>query len=70
MLSNICQVDGAEVKGGGDDDETACFSAGSKVTLESGATKTMVEVNVGDRILTVTADGSMVYADVVFLPHS
>ena len=47
-----------------------CFAATETVTLESGATKAISEVAVGDRILTVNAKtGEQVYSDVAYLPH-
>ena len=49
---------------------SACFAASERVALESGATKAMSEVAVGDRILTVNAKtGAQVYSAVVAVPH-
>jgi hypothetical protein len=39
------------------------------VTLESGVTKAIADVEVGDRVLTVNCKGQAVYSDVVYLPH-
>ena len=47
----------------------ACFAADELVTLENGATKTMADLTVGDRILTVNAKGEQVFSDVAYLPH-
>ena len=47
----------------------ACFAADEHVTLEDGATKAISAVAVGDRILTVNAQGKQVYSDVVVVPH-
>ena len=46
----------------------ACFAGTELVTLESGD-KQMSEVRIGDRILTVNAEGEQVFSDVVYLPH-
>ena len=48
---------------------SSCFASSEQVTLESGATKAMVDVKVGDRILTLNAQGEQVFSDVVYLPH-
>ena len=48
---------------------SSCFAADELVTLENGATKTMADVQVGDRILTVNTKGEQVYSDVAYLPH-
>jgi len=55
--------------GGDDDDDDICFSADSTVQLESGATKTMAELKVGDKILSSDAAGKLSYSEVAFLPH-
>jgi hypothetical protein len=47
----------------------ACFAATERVTLESGVSKAMADVKVGDRVLTVNSKGQAVYSDVVYLPH-
>jgi hypothetical protein len=47
-----------------------CFAATERVTLESGVTKAMADVQVGDRVLTVNSNGQAVYSDVVYLPHN
>jgi hypothetical protein len=47
----------------------SCFAGSEQVTLENGATKTMAEVQVGDRVLTINANGEQVFSDVVYLPH-
>jgi hypothetical protein len=49
---------------------SSCFAASELVTLESGATKAISEVAVGDRILTVNVKtGAQVYSDVAYVPH-
>jgi len=48
---------------------SSCFAATELLTLESGATKAISEVVVGDRVLTVNAKGEQVYSDVAYLPH-
>ena len=49
---------------------SACFAGTESVTLESGETKSLTQVKVGDRVLTMNAkSGKMMFSDVVFLPH-
>jgi len=48
---------------------SSCFAGTELVTLETGASKTISEVTVGDRILTVNAQGQQVYSDVTYVPH-
>jgi hypothetical protein len=55
--------------GSGTSSAGACFAATERVTLESGVTKAMADVKVGDRVLTVNTKGQAVYSDVVYLPH-
>jgi len=52
-----------------DDDDDVCFSGDDTVTLESGLSTRLAELNVGDRILTANKAGVLRYSDVVFLPH-
>lgn len=52
-----------------DDDDSVCFSGQSTVQLESGETKSIASVSIGDRVLTVNSNGDKVFADVVFTPH-
>ena len=47
----------------------SCFAGSEQVTLEGGASKAMSDLAVGDRILTVNAQGKQVYSDVAYLPH-
>ena len=47
----------------------SCFASTEQVALESGHTKAMADVQVGDRVLTVNAKGEQVFSDVVYLPH-
>ena len=47
----------------------SCFASTEQVTLESGLLKAISEVQVGDRVLTVTTQGEQVFSDVVYLPH-
>ena len=49
--------------------QAACFAKTEQVTLESGHTKAISKVQVGDRILTVNAQGEQVFSDVVYVPH-
>ena len=39
------------------------------VTIENGNTKAMVDVQVGDRVLTVNTKGEQVMSEVAYLPH-
>ena len=48
---------------------SSCFAAGELVTLENGATKAIADVEVGDRVLTVNANGEQVFSAVAYLPH-
>ena len=47
----------------------SCFAGSELVTLENGATKAIADVEVGDRVLTVNANGEQVYSAVAYLPH-
>ncbi len=47
-----------------------CFAGSETVTLESGASKLISEVVVGDRVLASTAQGVFVYSDVIAVPHA
>jgi len=38
--------------------------------MQSGASKSFADVVIGDRILTANAEGTLSFADVVFLPHA
>lgn len=50
---------------------TTCFEGSSStLLLESGKTIKMAEVEVGDRVQVATKDGSLVFSDVVFIPHA
>lgn len=52
-----------------DDDSSSCFAADSKVLLENGRLVSIADIKVSDRVLTVDAKGTQVYADVIFVPH-
>ena len=47
----------------------SCFAGTEQLTLASGLTKAISEVQVGDRVLTINALGEQVFSDVVYLPH-
>ncbi len=49
---------------------SSCFAATELLTLESGATRPISEVAVGDSVLTVNPQGALVYSPVVYLPHA
>ena len=53
----------------GDDDDNWCFAGSETVLLQSGATKAMRDVAVGDMVQVVGSDGSLSFSEVVFLPH-
>ena len=48
---------------------TSCFAGTELVILASGVSKAISEVQVGDRVLTINAQGDQVFSDVVYLPH-
>jgi len=47
-----------------------CFSGSESVQLESGASKPLSEVSVGDRVLAASADGKTLFSPVVAMPHA
>ena len=49
--------------------DKACFAGTETVTLESGESKFLSDVRVGDRILSSDAAGQTSFSDVVFVPH-
>lgn len=52
------------------DDDSSCFSADSQVTLAGGSRKSMSEVQVGDQVMVVTAEGLVDFSEIVFVPHA
>jgi hypothetical protein len=52
-----------------DDGDNACFAGSETVLLESGVTKGIADVSVGDAVQVVSVDGSLKFSEVVFLPH-
>lgn len=46
-----------------------CFSGSENVTLESGASKSISQVEVDDRILGADGNGNFYFSEVVILPH-
>ncbi|XP_071941852.1 sonic hedgehog protein-like [Antedon mediterranea] len=54
-------------------EEGGCFPAQSEVTLETGETKRMNDVRIGDRVKAVDNEGSIIYSDVIMMldakPH-
>lgn len=46
-----------------------CFSGSEVVTLESGDSKSISQIEVGDRILTANLEGKFDFSEVVFVPH-
>ena len=48
---------------------SSCFAGMETVSLESGETKMISEVQVGDRVLSASAGGKISFSDVVFVPH-
>ena len=59
--------------GGGDEDgneDGGCFADTETVTLESGETKMLFEVEVGDYVqVAIAGDASMRFAPVIYIPH-
>ena len=47
----------------------ACFAGSETLNLESGETKLISDIGVGDRVLAADAAGQTSYSDVVFVPH-
>ena len=47
----------------------ACFAGSETVSLESGESKAISDVKVGDRVLAANAAGEIVFSEVVFVPH-
>ena len=47
----------------------ACFAGSEVVTLENGASKSIAEVQIGDRILSADVQGKTSFSDVVYVPH-
>lgn len=47
----------------------ACFPGDATVTLEGGASRAMSELQVGDRVRVLRADGSSAFEDVYFFDH-
>jgi len=47
-----------------------CFAGSETVTLESGLTKLVSQVQIGDRLLAATSSGELVFSAVVAVPHS
>jgi len=51
--------------------ETAtCFAGSEMVSLESGVSKPIADVVVGDRVLAANGQGALVYSDVIAVPHA
>eukprot|EP00471_Norrisiella_sphaerica_P000003 CAMPEP_0184478192 /NCGR_PEP_ID=MMETSP0113_2-20130426/283_1 /TAXON_ID=91329 /ORGANISM="Norrisiella sphaerica, Strain BC52" /LENGTH=487 /DNA_ID=CAMNT_0026855891 /DNA_START=328 /DNA_END=1791 /DNA_ORIENTATION=+ len=51
------------------DEENICFHGDSKVLLESGETKAMRDVKLGESVQVSSFDGSLSFSPVVFIPH-
>lgn len=52
-----------------DDDDDVCFTGESTVELKTGHTRSLSNVEIGDKILTMTKSGKLEYSDVVAVPH-
>lgn len=61
---NFCENDDSDSNG--DDD---CFAGSETVLLQSGVSKAIMDVAVGDVVQVVGADGRLKFSEVVFLPH-
>jgi hypothetical protein len=48
---------------------SGCFPGAATVTLAGGETRALSELAVGDKVLTVAADGSRAFEDVIFFDH-
>jgi Hint module len=48
---------------------SSCFAASETVQLESGDTKFVADVRIGDRVLAADSTGKLVFSPVVYLPH-
>jgi Hint module len=48
---------------------SSCFAASETVQLESGDTKFVADVRIGDRVLAADSTGKSVFSPVVYLPH-
>ena len=48
----------------------ACFADSEVVTMENGSSKSIAEVQIGDRILSADVQGKTSFSDVVYVPHS
>jgi len=46
-----------------------CFAGTEQVSLETGGTKDISEVGVGERVMVSDKNGNLMYSDVVFVPH-
>ena len=51
------------------DDENVCFAASEQVMTPEGP-KAISEVRIGESVLAMTAEGSFVYSEVVYVPHA
>ena len=51
-------------------ESATCFAGSEMVTLESGASKLIADVVVGDRVLAANAQGAFVFSDVIAVPHA
>lgn len=52
-------------------EETAvCFAGSEMVTLQSGVSKPIADVVVGDRVLAANAQGALRFSDVIAVPHA
>ena len=62
--------DGGGNNGANSSDNDDCFAGLETVLLQSGASKAIMDVAVGDVVQVVGAGGSPKFSEVVFLPHS
>lgn len=52
-----------------DDSDNVCFHGDELVALDSGVSKRIADVVVGDRIQVMRMDSTLAFSDVVFMPH-
>lgn len=50
-------------------DDGVCFPASAKVQMADGTTRAMRDLNVGDQVMSITADGSIAPSDIYAFPH-
>ncbi len=62
--------DKSDDKSEDDDSSSVCFAGSEMVTLESGVSKSIADIVVGDRVLAANAQGALSFSDVIAVPHA